>query len=376
MKRTTFRDVRLPIMHGSEEVDLRAYSYGKTTAIPHLELFVIEPFGTALKEKAFNDAVKAVGLDENGLLKASYSTEQLLDGKKFLVNASRTTRVSYDAVLSKTRSLLENIVSDNRRGIRQDDVLKGERDVYVLLNYLMSEMNSYVQANSTPFNKKDLSSIDPETGKKAVLVSDIDSVRVYLDASRYAQATDHNAQEFHRAKSLKSRIAAFMAEYEKSLMKYAPSFDELKQMEQGYAIDYELDDSSAVRYLFFTKQAPKYGDMFSGLTGKETEKITQKTGDLDVLNELGLENYEFMRGANGIIVATAVRHGEGETSITRTAKDKRDERIYNVMQKSDRIYAGAESIIKNMDMLYDLHTSWMNTQLKIDLFPSPPEYLR
>jgi len=91
MKRTNSRIIKLPSIVETdgelatglspeeiEELNARSYDYGRRTANPTLDEYVIEPFSTAFKEIVFTEAVREAGLDSEGVLKGRYLTDDFL----------------------------------------------------------------------------------------------------------------------------------------------------------------------------------------------------------------------------------------------------------------------------------------------------------
>lgn len=390
MKRTNSRIIKLPSIVEAgrelatglspekvEELNARSYDYGRRTAIPTLDDYVIEPLSTTFKKRAFAEAVKEVGLDSEGTLKGRYSTDQLLNGRKFVVSAYPTTHTSYETVLSLTKSFLDTVIADSRAGVTREGSRKVDADAYIFIEYLLGEMDRFRSENSTRFNKQDLAVMDPKTDEKLPLDERIEEMRVYLELERFANVNAKNADGFHDARSLKSRIESFLGVFEQGIInRYGVSPTRLLA---SLAFDYELSDGSAVRYLFFPKPSTEHGKIYSGLRGKETKNIARSTGDLDILKELAFkEPYEYVRGGAGIRVATETtdKSAKGNTRILRLSKgDTQEERVYPVFNNEGKVYVRVGNVLDTLGMLTQRHTS-TPTQLKIDLFAAPPAYLR
>ena len=390
MKRTNSRIIKLPTIveaggefaaglspEGVEELNARSYDYGRRTAVPTIDDYVIEPFSIAFKKRAFDEAVKEVGLDSDGILKGRYSTDQLLNGTKFVVSVYPTTRASYETVLSLTKSFLGTVIADSMAGVTREGSRKVDADAYIFVEYLLNEMNRFESENSTKFNRQDLAVQDPETDKKLLLDEKIEEMCVYLELERFAHINPKNADGFHDGRSLRSRIESFLKVFENGIInRYGVSPTKL---EASLAFDYELSDGSAVRYLFFSKPSTEYGKIYSGLVGKETKNIVASTGDLDILKELAFKGpYEYLRGGAGIRVATETtdKSAKGKTRIVRLSKDNaQEERVYPVFDNEGKVYVKVGSVLDTLEMLTQRHTS-TPTQLKIDFFAAPPTYLR
>ncbi len=359
-----------------EELDARSFDYGRRTAKPTLDEYVIGPFSTALKEEAFTEAVREVGLDSEGILKGAYSTDNLLNGKKFVVSVYPTSSTSYETVLSSTRGFLDTVIADSETGVTREGSRKVDTDAYIFIEYLLTEMDRFRTENSTRFNKQDLAVKDPKTDEKLPLDEKIEEMCVYLELKRFANLNPKNADGFHDARSLRSRIESFLRVFEQGIIdRYGISPVGLGESQ---AFDYELGDGSAVRYLFFPRPSTEYGKIYSGLVGRETKNIAASNGDLDILRELAFKtSYGYMRGGAGIRVSTetADKSAEAKTKIVRLSKDgTQEERVYPVFDSKGKVYARVGNVLDTLGMLTQRHTS-TPTQLKIDFFAAPPRYL-
>lgn len=390
MKRTNSRIIKLPSIVETggelatglspeevEELNARSFDYGRRTANPTLDDYVIEPFSTAFKEKAFTEAVREVGLDSEGILNGRYSTDRLLNGRKFVVSAYPTTRTSYETVLSLTKSFLDTVIADSKVGVTREGSRKVDTDAYIFIEYLLDEMNRFVSENSTRFNRQDLAVNDSETDKKLQLDEKVEEMRVYLELKRFAKINAKNADGFHDARSLRSRINSFLVVFEQGIInRYGVS---PAGLEESQAFDYELSDGSAVRYLFFPRPSTEHGKIYSGLVGRETKNIVASNGDLDILKELAFkEPYEYIRGGSGVRVATETKDksAKGKTEIVRVSKDgAEDVRVYPVFDNDGKVYVRVESVLDTLRIITKQFSS-TSTQLKVDLFAAPPVYLK
>ncbi|MBU1201770.1 MAG: hypothetical protein KKF46_01200 [Nanoarchaeota archaeon] len=231
MKRTNSRIIKLPLIVEAggelatglsseevEELNARSYDYGRRTANPTLDDYVIEPFSIAFKERAFAEAVREVGLDSEGILNGRYSTDRLLNGKKFVVSAYPTTRTSYETVLSSTKGFLDTVIADSRAGVTREGSRKVDADAYIFIEYLLDEMDRFGSENSTRFNRQDLAVKDPKTDEKLPLDEEIEEMRVYLELERFANVNTKNSDGFHDARSLRSRIESFLGAFEQGIL--------------------------------------------------------------------------------------------------------------------------------------------------------------
>jgi hypothetical protein len=390
MKRTNSRIIKLPsiVKAGGElatglspeeveELNARSFDYGRRTAIPTLDDYVIEPFSTAFEERVFTEAVREVGLDSEGILNRRYSTDHLLNDKKFVVSVYPTTRPSYETVLSLTKSFLDTVIADSKAGVTREGSRKIDADTYIFIEYLLNEMDRFRSENSSRSNKPYLAVKDPKTNKEFPLDTEIKEMCVYLELARFANINAKNADGFHDARSLKSRIELFLSVFEQGIInRYGVSPTGLGESQ---AFDYELSDGSAVRYLFYPKPSTEYGEIYSRLVGRKTKNITASNGDLDILKELAFKDpYEYMREGAGIRVSTETtdKSAKGKTKIVRLSKDgSQEERVYPVFDNEGKVYVRVGNVLDTLGMLTQQHTS-TPTKLKIDLFAAPPAYLR
>jgi len=392
MKRTNSRLIKLPSIvevggelatglspEGVEELNARSYDYGRRTANPTLDDYVIEPFSSAFKERAFTEAVKVVGLDPEGILNGGgHSIEQLFNGRKFVVKAYGTTSTSYETVLSRVRDFLDTIIADSGAGVVREGSRKIGADVYIFIDYLLNEMNRFKKENSSRFNRKDLQIKDPASDKKLPFDEEIEEMRVYLELLRFANINEKNADGFYAAQSLRSRVVSFLKSFEQSIMnRYGIRPTGLKQSQP---FDYELSDGTAVRYLFFPNPSTEYGNIYSGLVGRETKNIAASNGDLDILRELAFKApYQFIRGGAGIRIDTETTDkstARGITKIVRLSKDgAQEERVYPVFNNEGKVYVRVGNVLDTLQKLTQLFSS-IPTQLKVDLFAAPPAYLK
>lgn len=391
MQRTNPRLISLPVIVDKghklaiglsqsqiEELNARSVDYGRRTAVPTLDDYVLEPFSTTFKERVFAEAVKTVGLNPEGILNDKHSIDELINGKKFVARAYPTYTSQYEVILSLTKDFLNSVIADNVAGVTREGIRKVDVDAYIFIGYFLDEINRFKGENTTRFNKRDLTVKDPATDEVYPLDEEIGKMLVYLDLKRFAKINPENADGFHDAKSLQNRIQLFLKDFKGIIMKrYSISPTGLKERQ---AVDYELSDGSAVRYLFSPELSTEHGQIYSGLVGRETKNIAASNGDLDILKELAFKDpYEFLRGEAGLRVATDITDKVGKkgiVKITRLYKDGSEQvRAYSVFGSEGRLYIKVNDIMHAMQILTQQHTS-IPTQLKIDFFAAPPSYLR
>ncbi|MCK4336116.1 MAG: hypothetical protein KAW40_05345 [Candidatus Aenigmarchaeota archaeon] len=390
MKRTHSRIIKLPsiIEVGGElatglnedeveELNVRSYDYGRRTAIPTLNDYIIEPFGTTFRERAFWKAVKKVGLDSEGILNDRYPIDKIFNGRKFVATAFPNKNSKYEVVLSLTENFLNGIIWKSKRGEKSEGVRKIDGEGYVFIGDLLDQINQFKDDETIRYNDSRLTLKDLETDKKLLLDEEIEKMRVYFNLNRFARISPKTADGYYNASSLEKHIKAFLEDYSRREMKRHGVSPE--GLEENIDLDYELSDGSAVRYLFSPNPSTKHGQIYSGLTGKTTKNIARSTGDLDTIKELAFKGpYEFIKGEEGVRVRTYTRKGKkGQTSILRLYKDKdlNDSRRYYVFSDKDKIYVKVKSVLDNLKILTESYTS-NPTKLKIDIFTAPPTYLR
>ncbi|MEK6848629.1 MAG: hypothetical protein AABX65_03270, partial [Nanoarchaeota archaeon] len=245
-------------------------------------------------------------------------------------------------------------------------------------DHFFKVIGSFVDENTTRFNKKDTNLKDPATDKALPLDEKIESMRVYFDPKRYKGASADNADDYYQAASLKARVGAFIkdAQHWIMLMHQVPAFFLTEQVEEYY----ELSDGRGVRYLFFPNKIVSHSKVYDGLFGTDTENIAASNGDLDIIKLLAFKpTYEYLRGGAGIIVVndkTASGAKQGRMRIVRVAKDKaKEERTYSLYRHEGGLYVRIGDIRTAFEKLVEKHTS-VPTELKIDFFPPTPAYLQ
>ncbi len=389
MKRTNYRTIRLPAFaipfsglfsnlndERREEVNIKSYDYGRRTAIPTLNDYIIEVFKPAFRDITFHEAVIEVGLNSNKLLKGPYKKEQTLDGINFVGHSYRTHSSKYEEVLQKFGDRLVQIESGNA-GASQVFVKKEQKGVSIAVEHLISVLSLLKAELTTEFNKTDVGMKDPKTDEQVPLDTNIDNLHVYLNPLHYSRLNEASARNYFKAVSLKDRIATFQKDVEKTLMeKYGVPESNLSEHVE---INYELADGTGVRYLFFPKREISHGDIYKSFLGKETENITSTTGDLIILQELAFKDtYNYRHGDYEITVTTALRDRSTRAGTVTIAKQKKkipEERIYHVFNNENGVYVLANDVRSALGYFRQKSIK-TPTQPKIDFFAAIPEYLR
>ena len=387
MKRTNVRILRVPrFLETSDdqtspddidEVNARSYDYARRTAMPTLDEYILSPFNTALKERAFAAAEEDVGRTLEGILNEASTLREHLHDKTFVVRVYPTETTKYEIVLSLTKDFLDTARADIKRGVSRDKIIQIEYDAHIHLNYLLDEMKRFKENHSTRFNRSEVSIRDPQTDKPFPLDDTIEQMRVYLDLTRFSHINRKNADAYYAAQSLRAQTTSYLSAFREQLMSdYNIPASGLKER---HHLDYELTDGSAVRYLFFPNTSTEHGKIHKGLIGKETKNIAASTGDLDILHELTLdEPYEYLRGGAGIIVNTQTHiTTENQTAtILRRAKDgTEDVRTYSFVDRDTHRYVRITDVLETLETLAQRYTT-TPTAIKIDFFAAPPAYLR
>lgn len=398
MQRTNTRLIKLPTLlvagqnyngdnDSAEEMNVKAYDYVRRTAVPTLEDYVITPFGDAFKDKTFKEAVQKYGVDAEGILLGRHVTEEIIGAKKYVVDVFSTTRIQYETVFSFIQEFLEKIKVDNLETIRKDCIRKVDDEPHVFIEYLLEEIARQCNNNSTTFNKKDLEvqekGLDKEgleVYKKAALDDSITEMLVALDMTRLAQINEKNADEFHKAKSLKAKLEAFKREFEAGLMnRYGINPNGIDEQVE---FDYELSDGTGVRYLFFKKISLPYGDVYGGLVTKntvreKTKSVTKDYGDLDIVKDFAFKDpYLAMRAGVGIQVRTDMNGSQkGKLVIGKFSKSGSEERSYKVFDNEGKVYVSVNDVMATIEKLKKDYTS-VSTEQKIDFFAALPQHLR
>lgn len=368
MKKTSSIIVKLPEIKKDEEIDAKSYDYARRTVQPLLKQVIINPFETALKERLFDEAIQAEGKNSEGIIKKGHTSRIELDNKNFQLEVQPSTRVSMEKVLSNIKVFLNTAIKDKIAGKKRTGVEKKTDDIYIELQYLMGAMNDFKTEHTTAINKKDLSILDA-TGKKIENDKYISLMRIYYNSS-YSSLNHKNAEEFLKAKSLKSRIDAFERKFKKSLIeKFAA-----EEIEEKQDFDYELSDGAGVRYLFYPETITQYGKVYDALLKQKTEKVTSTSGDLNALEQLLFADYYEYPEKNPTISVTLNKSKEATIEKTNKKGDWKKSR-YGIILENSKIYVKIEDILERIEDFTILNTK-TTTKTKIDFFASPPDYLR
>ena len=213
---------------------------------------------------------------------------------------------------------------------------------------------------------------DPATNKTMPLDGKISKLRVSLDSDTYRSLNDVNARYHFNAKSLKQRLETMLDDFSNWLMDgFGIASHDLKK-----SIDYnfELNDTTGVRYLFYPRREIKHGDIYASFVGKKTDVITRTTGDLTILNELPFRNYEYSHGSSAITVRMehdTVSKRKGFMAITRTSKDMTSLQRYMVFNSNDVLYVLVADILEALNTRRTTFTE-TPTLVKIDGLPPLP----
>ena len=381
MRRLHYIDVRLPVLSpdsnlaGLEwerafEGDLRAFDYGRRSAIPLLDDYALNPFGGALKEAAFEAAAKEVGLTEEGLLKDRHAHTMRIGDLNISVSCYPVSAVSYEDVLGRIDSYLNGITADSNRRIKKTGVRKIGMTAYVSVKDVIQEaerlksLPEYV----TRFNKRDISRFRD-------LDEMIEILRIYLNTEGIRDLNPSNSQAYHQASSLKGRITGVMDEFKKRQMGRMGVTDSSDKREDNF----ELGDGTGARLLFYPQRSTEYGEAFKGLVGKETKNIAPSTGDLRILDELAFkEEFHRIAGKTQIAVQTqSEENGTGIVLISRTSEIASERAEYPVFRSGDagddRTFVKAETVRETLQKLIRTKTK-TRTEMKVDFFPKLPDY--
>lgn len=348
MQRVLTRKISLPQLEVNvndalqEEKLIRARDYVLRTAIPALDDYIIAPFSGALKESMRVQATNNFGVNERGILNGA--VEQRLEFGKiaFAVSAGPSVSVAYEQVIADMRQILRTAHGRKSKGVEHAGV-----------HSLRAEFQESADNNSTAYNRLDARlELAPETNAKSLLLK--------LDKVQYGVASEKNAIEYVQAKSLRANLAEFVSQVERELnTKYCG--------EETREVNQELQDESAVRYLFFPKTTTEYAEVYRGLVGQKTGKPSSSTGDLDILDQLAFQkDYNYAQGK--LSVATAKKHGTGTTTIIRHVKGGDDVREYRVV-KHCGVHVAIEDVAKTLEQLCKAKSTTA-TQLKVDFFPA------
>lgn len=393
MKRTNSTLIRLPRLSeekekdvaglskdGIEERNLRSYNYGKRTAIPTLQDYILSPFNTTFKELALAEAIEKCGLDSEGILKDRHPYEKTFDGKKYVAIAYPSKRYDWTTVLSGIGTILNNVTSDNIDSIHREGVRKIEGNAYISVEYILGHMERLKKENMRRINDSSFVVNDADTDKKFPLDKKVEEMRVFFDTGIFKTINPKNANNYYLADSLKANIASFLNNFNKwNMGLYGIENEGLEQRVEKHG---ELSDGEGVRELFYPKSSKlSTGDIYKALVDYDESKknIVGSTGDLQILKYLAFkETYESKRGGASITVdtETTVKKGKkGKTKIERIAKNGiKILREYHVYKSDDKVYVRANDIKGILKKLAE-KTGLPKTEVKIDFFPPAPNYL-
>src|SRR3989344_3317378 len=259
----------------SEELNARTYNWVKRTAIPTLDEYIIEPFETSLKEITMKMASEKEGLKEGEWLRERYVKEWTFPFVRFEVAAYRHSSISHEAVLGQAQRFLEDCILDNADNVRREFIRKNNGDPHVSAGYILREFGRWRNENTKFYNKQDIQTMGN-------LPSAVSELVVALDTNRFKTIHEVHAQDYLRAKALKGGLNAFV----KDFTEHVRARHGIDVREEELETDYEVSDSSAIRYLFYAKE------------------ISASTGDLVLLEDLGFKDAYQKKGRGRIIVST------------------------------------------------------------------------
>ncbi len=392
MKRINSTLVRLPELFKEKEKDvasfsedeieernLRSYNYGKRTGIPTLRDYILSPHSTTFKELALAEAIEKYGLDSEGILNNRHEFEKTFDDKKHVASVYPSKRYDWTGVLSEVKSILNNVKSDNIDSIHREKVRKIDGDTYISVEYILSHMERLKKEYKTRINDSSFVVNDAATDKKFSLDKKVKEMRVFFDTQIFKNISQKNANNYYLADSLKSNIASFLKNFEE----WARDLYGIKNegLEGRVEEHGELSDGTGVRDLFFPKSTKlSTGDIYKALADydESNKKIVMSTGDLQIIRNLAFkETYEYKRGEAKITVNTGItdkRGKKGETIIKRIKSGVKDVREYQVYNNDGKVYVLVNDMIGILKKLTEKSTP-PKTEVKIDFFPPPPQYL-
>ena len=291
----------------------------------------------------------------------SHTSQVTVGDKIFSVKCYPQTQIGYELVLEDTRRFLETIVEDNARGLSREGVRKVDDESHVNIPYLLGKMGGFCGNHSSTNNRKDMTTLD-KSGQKIPLDDTVTDMLVYLDSERYSRLDPVNANNFHRALSLKSGLNKFMREYKAMVFK---EHDIAENLEKSLDVTYELGDGSAVRFLFVPSKTIQHGEIYKGLVGMETKGIAASTGDLTILSSLDFPpSYRNIRGTSGVVVDSVDAGFRTNVKITRISKGVENVRTYHVVNTENGVYA---SVLDIQDTMKHLAEKNRNVEISLNV---------
>jgi len=351
MKRLLTRKVVVPQVEidamKNEEALVRARDYVLRTAIPTLDQYVLEPFAGAVKEKVFRKAKQEHGLNQQGILNGA--TSETLTFGELVLDACAKPGVStaYEKVITQAEGWLRAAARSKRE--------RHEGVTYRSVEELKELLTDWKDDRSEAYNRKEMR----VTGSPTIVLNEL---TVRLDKSQYARPSEKAAGEFAKARAVKGQLELYVRSFEEALAKA------YRVPKKGKDFQQELEDGSAVRYLFFPKTSVEYSKVFESLVGQSTQKVSSSTGDLDVLAQCAFQpDYAYAQGK--IAVSTTEENGIGIVRIARSNQNGGSTHSYRVRRKEDGLYVAVKDVqVALADVMKQKSETSM--PLKVDYFPS------
>ncbi|MEA3343319.1 MAG: hypothetical protein U9Q92_04075 [archaeon] len=356
-----------------ELLNARLYTLAKNEYITTLNEGIIIPFREAFRKKAVSEAKERGGADTKGIVR-KYEFSEVFDDMKFVLNLP-AHRTHYEVVSSRFKDILEDIIYDSGIGVGREEVISVNKSPYASVDYLIAQMKRLRKEKTTRYNDGKLIIKSSETDDYLPLDEEIEEMTVYFDGN-HSRVNYITAHEYYEARSLRERIGNYLGRSKGRLIR---KFDIPERLEESISLPINVGDT-AIRYLFFCQPSAEYGEICSGLEGKETKNITGNTGDLNILRELAFEENpdEYIWRKEELNVNTQPADGNyemGKTTISRQHEDNWEQRAYSVLREGNKIYVSISDVSDILRMLTQEHTSHP-TRLKINFFPAHSAYLR
>ncbi len=359
MRRTNTRIVKLePYQEGNDEAtkerNARVYDYTRRNAITTLEHFVIEPFTEAVFEETEQEAARA----------GDVSIVRTFPNLQVRVKIETKPITRYEAVLAGFKTLL-GFWKTGVAGILEGDT------AYVEVTKVVEQLARLKQDLTEHKSQKHLDILSAN-GEKLPPDTDITQLMIYLDAERIKRITEPHARTFHQAKSLSARLNQVRKDYERRVFEQEGIPEQ--NLEENVETSYELEDGTAVRFLFYKRNVTEHGKIFDGFVNPRNEKITTATGDLLIAIERAFQEpatYKHARTSVEIKTETTERPALGRLHITRQSSGNQHERNYRVLKGHDGLYVAVEDIEANLAVLRERYTT-KPTQLKVDFYAAKP----
>ena len=356
-----------------ELLNARLRTLAKNEYTTTLNEGIIIPFREAFRKKAVSKAKEKVGADTKGIVR-KYEFSEVFDDMKFVLNLP-AHRTRHEVVSSRFKDILEDIIYDTGIRVGRDEVIPLNKFPYASVDYLIAQMKRLRKEKTTRYNDGKLIIKSSDTDEYLPWDKEIEEMNVYFDGT-HSRVNDITANEYYEARSLRERIENYLGRSKGRLIR---KFDIPKRLEESISFPINVGDT-VIRYLFFCQPSAEYGEICSGLEGKKTKKITQNTGDLNILRELAFEENpdKSIWRKEELNVNTRPADGNyeiGKTTISRLREDNWEQRTYSVLREDNKIYVNISDVSDILRILTQKHTSYP-TRLKIDFFPAHSAYLR